>query len=470
MQSEILADSQDFFNTRLRYIIPPILAVYALMTFFGHHNTTQTIDAFVSSSRDVGLAMTLKAQFPVWILNLHSLAAMMLTSGCLFQKQSVLEMAATKGSKFIEWKTIHKSVGNVVLVLTFLMDLGGLLMGRYSKFDDFPIFNMFFAAPWAFWIVGIYWSATAARIRIHRLLTNMLLKGCCSVPFSRAAGAALQQMGWEETRGYYQGILGVTVVVSIWQFADLYNFYIESKPTNKHSFQPSFHLSEVHTSLLEKCNRPIPSCGIDADLPRLVNKIHIIDHTQTKVFPKNEKPQTQGPTYETVYEYLTTLAQQFKVEDQLMKIASETPVQKDLTTEIDRIICALGEDSPITKILKATGSQGIVAPFFMFLKLSLLPRLDYRDSPNSWRIEILFTEQQVTVIHKKTELGVPPKLSDLEFSWELALIFDRRSMKLISSSGVISKMKWSTKQTKAEIEALEAAVKPWYKKQVLVEK
>lgn len=58
-------------------------------------------------------------------------------------------------------------------------------MGRYSLFNDFMTFNMFFALPWVIWIFGIYWSANNSRIRFHRLFTNMLLKGCCSVPFSR---------------------------------------------------------------------------------------------------------------------------------------------------------------------------------------------------------------------------------------------------------------------------------------------
>lgn len=118
MKRELQLDSKDIYHKYLKFILPPLLALYAVVTFFGHHKTVRNVEAYVSTSRDVGLAMSvsflrtvsykflslfkkLKEAFPTWLLNLHSFSALILTSACLFQKQSVIEMANSKGSNLI---------------------------------------------------------------------------------------------------------------------------------------------------------------------------------------------------------------------------------------------------------------------------------------------------------------------------------------------------------------------------------
>ena len=57
------------------------------------------------------------------------------------------------------------------------MDVAGYLMAEYSTLQHFDIFIYLFAAPFAFFAVAIYFTASAKRIQYHRLFGNMMLKG-----------------------------------------------------------------------------------------------------------------------------------------------------------------------------------------------------------------------------------------------------------------------------------------------------
>jgi len=104
------------------------------------------------------------------------------------------------------------------------MNTGGYLMGSYSLLDKFTTFSFFFALPWWLWIIGIYFTARVKYLRWHRLLSNMLLKGCLAVPCSRLTGAMFQYFGWEESAGYYQGIATAAFIIALWQIGDIYHF------------------------------------------------------------------------------------------------------------------------------------------------------------------------------------------------------------------------------------------------------
>jgi hypothetical protein len=80
-------------------------------------------------------------------------------------------------------------------------------------------------------MIGIYFTAKKTcpvTLSLHRLLGNMMLKGCVAVPASRFAGAALQLFGkpyWNEVSGFYQGITGTSLIVCLWETYDLYVWY-----------------------------------------------------------------------------------------------------------------------------------------------------------------------------------------------------------------------------------------------------
>ena len=110
--------------------------------------------------------------------------------------------------------------------MLFFMDAAGYAMGRFSSFAHFDTFSVLFAAPFALWLVGIWLTATSGWLRTHRLLSNMLLKGCIATPLARAGGALLQQFRPDLgiAFGYYGGIGAVTVLIGVWQVFELAAF------------------------------------------------------------------------------------------------------------------------------------------------------------------------------------------------------------------------------------------------------
>ena len=76
--------------------------------------------------------------------------------------------------------------------MLFFMDAAGYAMGRFSSFAHFDTFSVLFALPFAIWLVSIWVTAKAKWLQTHRLLSNMLLKGCIATPLARAGGALLQ--------------------------------------------------------------------------------------------------------------------------------------------------------------------------------------------------------------------------------------------------------------------------------------
>jgi len=60
----------------------------------------------------------------------------------------------------------------------------------------------------------------------------------------------------------------------------------------------------------------------------------------------------------------------------------------------------LGEDHPLIGLLKASSSQGIVAPVWVWFKLSLLGEFPFKDVKLGWFIYVSFQPTEVFVIHQ----------------------------------------------------------------------
>ena len=174
----------------------PTIAVYSVHALYheaqqvtGNNQKPDTCGA----SGDGGLKMTLGSPMPKWMLLAHGRGALALCTLVFLQKEVVRRMAENLRSTAQSTSTW----GYLRLACLFIMDAAGYWMCGFSTFENFQLFAIFFAMPFALWLVGIYASARAGWWRSHAFLSNMLLKGCIATPLSRLGGAALQQRGYE---------------------------------------------------------------------------------------------------------------------------------------------------------------------------------------------------------------------------------------------------------------------------------
>jgi uncharacterized membrane protein len=225
----LLSDSRDVWHRRIKWAAVPVLAVYAMYAVrnIGHRflSASQADKTFTSVAADSGLQMKLLQPFPRWALTAHGLGAVALLAMTLAQKE-VVRLMSQDHARYVG---VHRRLGYAALAALLIMDMAGYYMGRFSAFPHFSTFSIGFAMPFAVWLVGIWWSASARWLRLHAFLSNMLLKGCIATPLSRLGGALLQSAGWDQARGYYQGIFGVAAVIVVWQAVDIASFAHEIK-------------------------------------------------------------------------------------------------------------------------------------------------------------------------------------------------------------------------------------------------
>jgi len=239
---QLIADAKDFFNRQLKYVIYIFITIYVALFLFNKyiynwfvHNTINKT-AFVNDNgksahvaADSGLVMNFKNfrtyDFRIYH-NIHAFFAIGIFMIVLFQKFTVSKMAkyidGTFYNAFLEY---HVYCGKFCLFCVLIMDFCGLFLGRYSTWENFQTFNLFFFAPWIFMVIGIYGYAKQKTIHLHRYFGNMLLKGCIATPLARIAGSILQGQGFENSNGYYVGIGSVTIIISIWQIIDTYYLF-----------------------------------------------------------------------------------------------------------------------------------------------------------------------------------------------------------------------------------------------------
>ena len=230
-------DAADSYNAYVR----PILLLVGLPVYLAYLavnvSRTPKIDygdgtaGYLNSrARDSGLRMEITSPFPESQLITHGVAAVLLFVLIVIQKESVRAMrgAPLRCPNIFSWVGAssdaamrwHRRIGRCCCVLMVVLAAPGFLLCRHSSWEHFETFSYFFAAPWLCWAAAIYLTATPRLIHTHRFVGNMALKGCIAVPLSRIAGAALQERGWGEERGYYVGIGGVSAVVLLWLVYD----------------------------------------------------------------------------------------------------------------------------------------------------------------------------------------------------------------------------------------------------------
>ncbi len=178
----IAADSIDFYNRRLAWLVVPLTAAWLLWTFGVRTFLLPPSHALASESRDAGLQMTLVAPFPWWMLWGHSLAGSLLLAGVLFQKSTVCRMAQGASASPSQGglpvsahlaRSLHHWAGYLLLGAMLVMSGAGLAMAPFSSWDNFSAFSVGFAAPWMVWAVALYVSAKTHKVE------------SCAVSFSR---------------------------------------------------------------------------------------------------------------------------------------------------------------------------------------------------------------------------------------------------------------------------------------------
>lgn len=238
-------DADDLYHRVLKFAAVPTIAVYSVHALYheAQQVTGNNQTGYLSTSGDSRLKMTLSSPMPKWMLLAHGRGALALCTLVFLQKEVVRRMA----ENLRKYRSIHVNLGYLTLACLFIMDAAGYWMCGFSTFENFQLFAIFFAMPFALWLVGIYASARAGWWRSHAFLSNMLLKGCIATPLSRLGGAALQQRGYELAPGYYQGIFGVAFVIGVWQLADSVSLARELRPQATVTVRQSNRLSRSRT-------------------------------------------------------------------------------------------------------------------------------------------------------------------------------------------------------------------------------
>jgi hypothetical protein len=207
-----------------------------------------------------------------------------------------------------------------------------------------------------------------------------------------------------------------------------------SSPRLKKKKKEKLELKTLQEAVQQKWSRHASECSIGVDLPRLGPKHEITNGSGKVLFPTTE---CSLGKLEEIKELLRVLAEQLEIPDhdeilkQSFSAFEEDQLLKDMSRAVTDYITKLGEDHAMIKLLKASCSQGILSPFFVYLKINLLADYNFKDVPKSWTINVKFSNTKITVIHKKKQQGFETKDDDTEeiptysFEWNLKLIFDR---------------------------------------------
>jgi len=137
--------------------------------------------------------------------------------------------------------------------------------------------------------------------------------------------------------------------------------------------------------------------------------------------------------------------------------------KKDLLRLSREYVQCLGDDNCTIRLLKASCSQGIVSPAWVYLNLFLLKEFPFKDVRLGWSVYVYFTAQKITVIHRKKEQGHNEELEldEFTFTWELKLIFDPKITQLKSSHFAITELDISPQMDPDRSTKLKTILRPW---------
>jgi hypothetical protein len=191
------------------------VAVFRGRTYEHHDNASQGVE-YVSPE---GLTMPLRSAFPEWFLSMHRWAAVLIIPLCVAQTEIVGLMDDRKEGDVSSRKRArdaHAVVGYSLLGCVGLMAVGGVMLRDSSQFSHFPLFVGAVVSPWIGMLSILPLSAFKNLPLVHASAGSVMFKSCIAVPLARVLGVALQSYLGDAERGYYYGILGSTVVTTVW--------------------------------------------------------------------------------------------------------------------------------------------------------------------------------------------------------------------------------------------------------------
>lgn len=212
----------------------------------------------------------------------------------------------------------------------------------------------------------------------------------------------------------------------------------------------------------EKLTRPLHECALADSLTRLMQKLTIYDEAAV-VWRASDHAHKS---------LLTQAASALRAIQTLLGVEVDLHVlsecKGDAGVAVAALVEALPDETVFATVLKATFSQSIVAPLWLWLKLSLLREFPFKDVPLGWRIDLAHSQHSVVVTHHKKERSRACVSADdgspvFRFQWNLQVSIGKSSGRMesyrfwISDVAVEEAANFDARQGTA----LRALVNPW---------
>jgi len=152
-----------------------------------------------------------------------------------------------------------------------------------------------------------------------------------------------------------------------------------------------------------------PTSLVGNDLPRLVHCMSVLKKNDNKVVFRG----TNGVNpVDQMAQLVQVLGEGINVDVDVSSlftssvvegVPEDSQIKYDLGKLVQNFIHKVGEDTKLVKLFNACSSQGIIAPAWLYLRLSVLQDFPFKDLKQSWVIYIILNETEISVIHQ-----VPP--------------------------------------------------------------
>ncbi|PRP88352.1 hypothetical protein PROFUN_03266 [Planoprotostelium fungivorum] len=133
---------------------------------------------------------------------------------------------------------------------------------------------------------------------------------------------------------------------------------------------------------------------------------------------------------------LETSERQALIRKQLKKIMARKGIA-DMGLVMEELFQTIGSDTPMARLLKSITQNIIFAGVYTLkMKVPSMPMTRDVRTREGWTVSILFTQNIVTVVHRRREqsLATPQPNDGYWFGWELRMVFDREATRLESCS------------------------------------
>jgi len=134
--------------------------------------------------------------------------------------------------------------------------------------------------------------------------------------------------------------------------------------------------------------------------------------------------------------------------------------QVESVQSILSVIEELGNEHPFVKLIKACCSKSIIVPVLSWLKSVIFHKYPFTDDECPWNIHVVFTEQNIVVIHQKS-LQSKQYDSYYQVEWELQLIFSPTLKRMLHCTFVITDFNISPKMESSKHKKLRKIISPW---------